>query len=80
MVQLNDLAHLLSQDADHMDDFNCQKHANLWINYIFRSSIKGGARWLSGRMLDSRSRGCEFESYWKYCIVSLSKIDTFSSA
>ena len=29
--------------------------------------------WLSGRVLDSGSRGCRFESHVRRCIVSLSK-------
>ena len=32
-----------------------------------------GALWLSGRMLDSRPRGCGFEPHRSHCIVSLSK-------
>ena len=31
-----------------------------------------GAQWLSGRVLDLRSRGCWFESHWKRCVLSLS--------
>ena len=27
----------------------------------------------SGRVLDSRSRGCEFEPYRRHCVVSVSK-------
>ena len=32
-----------------------------------------GAQWLSGRVLDSRSRGCGFEPHRRHCVVSLSK-------
>ena len=32
-----------------------------------------GAQWLSGRVLDSRPRGCGFEPHWRHCVVSLSK-------
>ena len=32
-----------------------------------------GAQWLSGRVLDLRSRGCRFEPHWCHCVVSLSK-------
>ena len=32
-----------------------------------------GAQWVSGRVLDSRPRGCGFETHWRHCIVSLSK-------
>ena len=31
-----------------------------------------GAQWLSGRVLDSRLRGCVFEAHQQNCIVSLS--------
>ena len=30
-------------------------------------------QWLSGRVLDSRLRGCGFESNQRHCVVSLSK-------
>ena len=32
-----------------------------------------GAQWLSGRVLDSRPRGCWFEPHRCLCVVSLSK-------
>ena len=32
-----------------------------------------GAQWLSGRVLDSRSRGRGFEPQRRHCVVSLSK-------
>ena len=32
-----------------------------------------GAQWLSGRVLDSRPRGSEFEPHRRHCVVSLSK-------
>ena len=32
-----------------------------------------GAQWLSGRVLDSRPRGCGFEPHRGHCVVSLSK-------
>ena len=32
-----------------------------------------GAQWLSGRVLDSRPRGCGFKPHWRHCVVSLSK-------
>ena len=34
---------------------------------------KEGAQWLSGRVLDSRSKGRGFEPHRRHCIVSLSK-------
>ena len=30
-----------------------------------------GAQWLSGRLLDSRSKGRGFEPHWRYCVVVL---------
>ena len=36
-------------------------------------SIVEGAQWLSGRVLDSRPRGCGFEPHRRHCVVSLSK-------
>ena len=35
-----------------------------------------GAQWLSGRVLDSRPRGCGFEPHQRHCIVVLEQ-DTF---
>ena len=35
-----------------------------------------GAKWLSGRVLDSRPKGCGFESHWRHCVVVLEQ-DTF---
>ena len=35
--------------------------------------ISVGAQWLSGRVLDSRLRGCGFEAHWHHFVVSLSK-------
>ena len=32
-----------------------------------------GAQWLSGRVLDSRPKGREFEPHRRHCVVSLSK-------
>ena len=31
------------------------------------------AQWLSGRVLDTRPRGCRFEPHWSHCVASLSK-------
>ena len=30
-----------------------------------------GAQWLSGRVLDSRLRGCRFEPHRRHCVVVL---------
>ena len=42
------------------------------MNAIFYLSYEG-AQWLSGRVLDSRSKGRGFEPHWRHCVVSLSK-------
>ena len=36
------------------------------MSYLFM-----GAQWLSGRVLDSRQRGCGFESRRRHCVVVL---------
>ena len=35
--------------------------------------LEKGAQWLSGRVLDSRPKGREFEPHRRHCVVSLSK-------
>ena len=35
-----------------------------------------GGQWLSGRVLDSRQKGCGFEPHWRHCVVVLEQ-DTF---
>ena len=35
-----------------------------------------GAQWLSGRVLDSRSKGCGFEPHQRHCVVVLEQ-DSF---
>ena len=40
------------------------------------SSHVRGAQWLSGRVLDSRPKGCGFEPNWRHCVVVLEQ-DTF---
>ena len=43
--------------------------------YIIQANTryKGGALWLSGRVLDLGSRGCRFKPHRRHCVVSLSK-------
>ena len=41
-------------------------------NSVCNAGAKG-AQWLSGRVLDSRLRGCEFKPHRCHCVVSLSK-------
>ena len=56
-----------SFDPDHAQQ---NDGPNLGPNCL--QSLKG-AQWLSGRVLDSRPRGCGFEPHWRHCVVSLSK-------
>ena len=44
-------------------------YSDLFIKHV----VSKGAQWLSGRVLDSRPRGCGFEPHQRHCIVSLSK-------
>ena len=50
------------------------KCSKFWNTFLFLFSIIcWGAQWLSGRVLDSRPKGCRFEPHWHHCVVSLSK-------
>ena len=42
----------------------------------FMTLSDGGGQWLSGRVLDSRPRGCGFEPHWRHYVVVLEQ-DTF---
>ena len=53
----------------------------VWIHILFfifcwAWSIHMGAQWLSGRVLDSRLKGREFEPHRRHCVVVLEQ-DTF---
>ena len=61
---------------------NCSRNffMSVWIlifwkirNDLTYVSSLSGAQWISGRVLDSRLRGCWFEPHLRHCIVSLSK-------
>ena len=41
--------------------------------FIVTMILFRGAQWLVGRVLDSESKSCEFETHLGYCVVSLSK-------
>ena len=45
---------------------------NKLINKYMNTYLMG-AQWLSGRVLDSRPKGCGIEPHRRHCIVSLSK-------
>ena len=44
----------------------------VYVNRYWYTLVTG-AQWLSGRVLDSRSRGRGFEHHRRHCVVSLSK-------
>ena len=50
----------------------------LWVSINESENIKEtmGAQWLSGRVLDSRLRGCRFKPHRRQCVVVLEQ-DTF---
>ena len=46
------------------------------FEWPFYTSFTEGAQWLSGRVLDSRQKGCGFEPLQRHCIVVFEQ-DTF---
>ena len=48
----------------------------LQTTFIMETNNMMGVQWLSGRVLDSRPRGCGFEPHRCHCIVVLEQ-DTF---
>ena len=51
-----------SEHPNEMQHYNASFHLGLW-----------GAQWLSGRVLDSRPKGCGFEPHRCHYVISLSK-------
>ena len=49
----------------------CILFISLQIGSLFKLVM--GAQWLSGRVLDTRLRGCSFEPHRCHCVMSLSK-------
>ena len=57
------------------------EQSGLWpycLQYVLPKNVNGrqklrGAQWLSGRVLDSRQRGCGFKPHRHHCVMSLSK-------
>ena len=45
-------------------------------SFVLLYDDEGVAQWLSGRVLDSRARGCGFEPHRRHCVVVLEQ-DTF---
>ena len=52
------------------------KECMLATQHLKKTIEKQGAQWLSGRVLDSRPRGCGFEPHRRHCVVVLEQ-DTF---
>ena len=83
-----DLDHVASQHSGiefvvldmHSLLFNLILYKHPWpLQFIKKNRLlklqskSRGARWLSGRVLEWRSRGCGFEPHRRHCAVSLSK-------
>ena len=45
----------------------------LMVMHVSGHMTQQGAQWLSGRVLDSRPKGCGFKPHRHHCVVSLSK-------
>ena len=57
-------------------NFSGRKFFSIYPFDNFRMEVQGfpsGAQCLSGRVLDSRPKGSEFEPHHRHCVVSLSK-------
>ena len=48
-------------------------HVTMTLTTLLTYILIMGEQWLSGRVLDSRPRGCGFEPHRRHCVVSLSK-------
>ena len=57
-----------SEDILHSAGFHLGLHCLLRLK-----QSPGGAKWLSGRVLDSRHSGRGFEPHQRHCVVSLRK-------
>ena len=53
-----------------MSDFTCLSEIRCFYPSKLGSQF---SLWLSGRVLESRSRGCMFEPQRRHCVMSLSK-------
>ena len=51
-----------------LQQFMFKQTEYLWIA---RDHTVQGAQWLSGRVLDSKQRGCRFQPYQRHCVVVL---------
>ena len=59
--------------ANSVDPDEMQHYAAFHLGH---RRLPKGAQWLSGRVLDSRPRGREFEPHRRHCVVVLEQ-DTF---
>ena len=68
---LNTLLHRLFLDHDIIHHF-------LFVLFFLGEGGGGGggSQWLSGRVLDSRPKGCGFQPHRRHCVVVLEQ-DTF---
>ena len=66
-ITLKEMTYILSAVLQHRDQsslYNMPSHL---------TTGRKGAKWLSGRVLDSRPRGRRLEPHRRHCVVSLSK-------
>ena len=77
---MNRLSHEMAHLEGKHYSAECNRSWWLWLLEFFLYikkqhgiHMESGAQWLSGRVLDSRLRGCGFEPHWCHCVVSLSK-------
>ena len=69
----------MSHFVGNPEDRFCPDEAHMIYNNLTNKQmaiIIEGAQWLSGRVLDSRLRGCGFEPHRHHCVVVLEQ-DTF---
>ena len=57
------------------DNWSWKSIFGLFESGLFTQVLQG-AQWLSGRVLDSRPKGCGFEPHRRHCVVVLEQ-DTF---
>ena len=67
---------IFSGMTGHTDIFYCTKIFHFHFGVCISILKLEGEQWLSGRVLDSRPRGCGFEPHKRHCVVVLEQ-DTF---
>ena len=58
------------------NDYDSLVNSFSTVSHFSYAPFVQGAQWLSGRVLDSRPKGCGFEPHWRHCVVVLEQ-DTF---